>query len=74
MTELEQVFVSAVRYGIGRRTYITGVIVDFMIGQELGKQCKAIMIRDISEAEIRDELGDDCDKKNWIKLLTHLKK
>jgi hypothetical protein len=32
------------------------------------------MARDITEAEQRDELGDDCDKESWLKLLTYLKK
>jgi hypothetical protein len=73
MTDLEQIYICAVRYGIGRRTYITSTISDYLCRQELSKDCKYIMARDIIEAEQRDELGDDCDKENWLKLLKYLK-
>jgi hypothetical protein len=74
MTDLEQIYISAVRYGTGRRTYITSIISDYLCRQELSKDCKCIMARDITEAAQRGELGDDCDKKSWLKLLEYLKK
>jgi hypothetical protein len=74
MTDLEQIYICAVRYGLNRKTYITSVISDYLCRQELLKDCKYIMARDITEAEQRDELGDDCDKESWLKLLTYLKK
>jgi hypothetical protein len=74
MTDLEQIYICATRYGLGRRTYITSTISNYLCTQELSKDCKAIMARDITEAEQRDELGANCDKESWLKLLTYLKK
>ena len=70
MSDLEQIYISAVRYGLGRRTYITSVIVDFMQKEVLTKQCRAIMIKDIEECQ---DYGDNCDKESWMKLLEYLK-
>ena len=70
MNEKEQIYSCAVRYGLGRMTYITGVISDFMMQQELSKHCKEIMIRDIEECE---NYGHQCDKDSWMKLLDFLK-
>lgn len=76
MSNLELIYLCAVRYGLGRRTYITGVISDFMINKyyDLTPKCISIMIRDIEDAQKEDRLGDDCDKKEWLKLLKYLKK
>jgi len=40
MTHLEQIYLCALRYGLGRRTYITGVISDYLLVQELSDACK----------------------------------
>jgi len=78
MTDEEQIYISAVRYGIGRKTYITSVIANFMMKQELSEKCKFIMIRDIEnerDSKLSDKpLGDECDKKSWLALLEYLKK
>jgi len=68
----QEVWLSAVRYGLGRRTYITGCISDFMIANvdEMTEKTKSVMHRDISEC---DDLGDNCDKENWDNLLSKLK-
>lgn len=62
----------ALRYALGRRTYITGCVADFIteVIPELTEKTKSVMIRDIEEC---DDLGDDCDKESWIKLLKKLK-
>jgi len=69
MTDIEHMYCCALRYGLGRRTYITSVISSFLLKQKLSKKCIHIMIQDI---EREDNLGDECDKKNWNKLLNHL--
>ena len=74
MTDTEQIYLCAVRYGLGRKTYITGVISDFMCSQKLSADCKDIMLRDISEAREDNRLGDECDKQEWEKLFNYLKK
>lgn len=62
----------AVRYALGRRTYITVVVSDFMIDSigSMDKRTKEVMIRDIEECE---DLEMDCDEENWDKLLKKLK-
>ncbi len=62
---------SALRYGLGRKTYITGVISEFIINniELIPDDQKAVMIRDIKQQEY---YGDDCDEKNWMKLLKEL--
>ena len=64
---------SALRYGLGRRTYITGAISKFIIEniKLIPNDQKLVMIRDIKDKEY---YGDDCDKENWRKLLAELEK
>ena len=77
----EQILVCAVRYALGRRTYIVGVVCDYVKAKirTLSKHCIIILIRDIEEEMERCHrlgytLGDDCDEREWIKLLEVLKK
>ena len=70
MTHLEQIYLCALRYGLSRRSYITGVISDYLLVQELSDACKNNMIRDIEECK---DYGHDCDKESWMKLLKKLK-
>lgn len=72
MTDYEHMIVSAMRYAIGRRTYIVKLTVNYIIAElpELSDYCKDIMIKDIESAI---SYGDDCDKQNWMKLLKELK-
>jgi len=69
MSDLETIYICAVRYGLGRQTYITSLISDFIIKQKLSDKCKSIMIRSIKDCK---DLGADCDAKSWNKLLKHL--
>jgi len=70
MEDLESIYICAVRYSLGRRTYITSLVSDFIIRQELSNQCKSVMERDIEDC---DDYGDNCDKESWMKLLNKLK-
>jgi len=69
MKDLEIIYLCAVRYGLGRRTYITSLISDFLLNKKLSQQCINTMIENIEECE---DYGDNCDKENWIKLLNYL--
>lgn len=80
MTPEEQMLISAVRYALGRSTYIVGVTCDFVasVKNKLSKCCIAILIHDIyGELEIAHDLGrtlgDECDEREWIDLLNILK-
>ncbi len=73
MDNFEQtIWICSLRYALGRRTYITGVVADFIIDKldELTPKTKSVMIRDIESC---DDYGDDCDKESWINLLNKLK-
>ncbi len=68
----QDIWICALRYALGRRTYITGVVADFILSRsgELTPRVISVMIRDIEECE---DYGADCDKKSWMKLLEDLK-
>lgn len=71
MGDLEIIYICALRDSLGARTYITGVVADFLMKQKLSIKCKSVMIRNIEEC---DDYGMDCDKEIWMKLLKYLKK
>ena len=80
MTPEEQMLISAVRYALGRQSYIVGDTCRFVanIKDKLSQNCIAIIIRDIEEELERYHrsgfpLGMDCDEKNWVELLRILK-
>lgn len=66
-----QMLVSAVRYAIGRRTYIVGWTVreTIRVWDSLPVEVKGTILRDLSEAIATDSLGDACDRAEWEKLL-----
>ena len=68
----EDIWICAVRYGLGRKTYITDTISCYMQAyvSEMSARCKEVMIRDIESC---DDYGHDCDKKAWMELLAKLK-
>ena len=70
----EYIWISALRYALGRRTYIVGITVEYMLRRLdiMSPGCKHIMIRDIEEQE-KFGYGDECDRVEWMKLLDKLK-
>ena len=73
--DFELICISAVRYALGRRTYIVGVVCDFVKRyiKLLSDKSIYVLIADI-EAYDKDivfngqsynQLGDDCDARNW---------
>ena len=74
MTDYECIIISAVRYALGRRTYIVNLTVDYVIAElpKLSEQCRHVMIDDITQQE-QFGYGDECDKKDWMRLLGKLK-
>lgn len=71
----EQILLCAVRYALGRRSYIVGTVCEYvrLNRQKLSEQCVNIIIRDIKEESERyhragQTLGDDCDERTWINL------
>ena len=66
--DLEAILICAVRYCIGRATYMPGLVTGWIMSQMRGKLSNktiAVMRNDIDDARRRDGLGMDCDVKTW---------
>lgn len=74
MKPIEYIYISAVRYALGRMSYIVGMTVDFMIKHKLGEGCRKIMLMDIDDALKRHDVGMDMDAVEWLRLKEHLEK
>ena len=74
LSEWEHILISAIRYALGRRTYIVEITVEYTIKAvpELSQRCKDIMIHDIEHPY--GGYGDECDRRDWMRLLAELKK
>ena len=62
----ECVLISAVRYAIGRRTYMPAAVTRWIGGhcyKGLSRKTLEVLIRDIDEAK---SLGDECDVRAWM--------
>ena len=70
MTNLQNIYISALRYALGRRSYIVSDTIDTLMKVELSEQTIGVMIRDIEECE---DYGMEMDKQDWLRLLEHLK-
>lgn len=73
MTDYEHIVVSAVRYALGRMTYIVELTVNYVLEEiendELSDRCLDVIAEDIRSAK---SLGMDCDKAHWLKLLNRI--
>jgi hypothetical protein len=76
----EMMLISAVRYALGRKSYIVGETCKFVldIKDKLSENCIAIIIRDIEEElelchRLGHTLGMDFDERAWINLLNNFK-
>jgi hypothetical protein len=80
MNHEEQILICAVRYALGRMSYIVGVVAEYVAVKhpELSQNCINIIIRDIEEELKRYHdagrtLGMECDERTWLRLLERLK-
>ena len=76
ITPDETILICAVRYALGRMSYIVGDVAKYvkLKRNTLSSQCKNIIIRDIEEELERYHstgqiLGMECDEKTWKNLL-----
>lgn len=62
---------AAFRYCLGRRTYIVGSCVDWLIKywQEIDAYTKIMIIQETEEALQKGVAGDSCDVDDWKALL-----
>lgn len=70
MSDYEQIIISAERYALGRMTYIVEITVNYILKEieenKLSDRCLDVIAEDIRSAK---NLGMECDKKDWLKLL-----
>ena len=76
----EHILISAVRYALGRQSYIVGDTAKYVALKQktLSKECIDIIIRDIEEEmeryhSVGQTLGMECDERTWKNLLNQLK-
>ncbi len=73
MTDYEHMIISAVRYALGRMTYIVSLTVDYVLrdieNEKLSDRCLNVIMNDIRDCE---NYGMDCDKQEWLKLLNRI--
>lgn len=74
MTDHEQIMISALRYALGRRSYIVGDTKRYISRYipEMSQHCKNVMIDDIKNQKLFG-YGDECDKADWMNLLDELR-
>ncbi len=73
MTDYEHIIISAVRYAIGRMTYMPKLTVNYVLKDieenKLSEKCLKLIEKDIEEAK---SLGMECDEKEWKRLLNKI--
>ena len=73
MSDYEHIVISAVRYSLGRMTYIVELTVNYILQEiendKLSDKCLSIIQDDIKKTK---NLGMECDRKEWIKLLNRI--
>lgn len=81
MTPEEMILICAVRYALGRMSYIVHEVCQYVTftRKKLSENCIKIIVRDIEEEleryhEAGHLLGMECDEKEWLKLMDLLKK
>ena len=67
--DLRDIVISALRYAIGRRTYVTWATCDFIMknSRMIDKHMKDVMLNDLKNIEDYYD-KDDCDYKMFIKF------
>lgn len=75
MSDYEHIVISAVRYALGRMTYIVELTVEYVEKQikegELTDKCLAVMLQDLRDCI---NFGDYCYKQYWDRLTRELEK
>lgn len=73
MSDYEHIVISAVRYALGRCTYIVELTVNYVLQEieddKLSDSCLDVIGEDIRHTK---NYGMDCDKKQWFKLLDRI--
>ena len=70
------VLVCAVRYSVGRRTYMPDLVTRWIMANapEIPKNYAQIMMQDIDLQRRNASLGDECDVATWLKFYNWLER
>lgn len=62
--------VASVRYCLGRSTYIVSDCVEWLLRNwhHIEPNTKFVINRDVEEAFLRNDVGMDCDRREWEKV------
>ena len=77
--DLKDMIMCALRYSLGRRTYITSLTADFIrrYPELIDDRVKAVMLRDLEEYFRKREfcdIDDECDFNTWKSLYNWLER
>lgn len=75
--DLQTILICAVRYSLGRATYMPGLVTGWIMANcegKLNRKTLTVMMRDIDEMRSRSALGMSCDVMTWMKFYGWLKK
>ena len=67
----EDILFYAFRYALGRKTYAVSDVVGALTSNwnEISRNTKEIIIKEILNASSKEGLGMDCDKQQWLSIL-----
>ena len=71
MEKKERLILYATRYCLGRRTFAVDDMVEYLLDNwdSFSKQLKDTIIRDIKRAIEEKMAGEECDIRDWKKIL-----
>lgn len=79
-SDLKDMIISALRYSLGRKTYITSETSEFIIKHPelIDDRVRYVMMRDLieyfAERELWEYKDDECDYQSWLRLYKWLLK
>lgn len=69
MTDYEHIVISAVRYALGRMTYIVELTVNYILEEieedKLSDKCLSVILQDLKDCTY---FGNYCDEREWKRL------
>ena len=75
--DLQTILICAVRYSLGRATYMPRLVTDWIMEHcegQLNENTLTVMMRDIDEMRRRHALGMDCDITTWLRFYGWLRR
>lgn len=71
--DLKDIVICSLRYALGRKTYITSLVADYIMEHKelIDNRVKMIMLKDLEDYfENRNDYykDDECDYQSWLKL------